>query len=166
MKVLVMYYSYEGNTKLIAERIASELNADLLSLHPTIEKESKGFTKYIWGGAQVFTHQKPQLLPLDKNPVDYDILFVGTPVWAWSYSPAIRSIFENGVVTGKKIYFFCTHEGGIKGVIDKCQRLVEKNNQLLGFNDFMNVKIHPAEQLTAASLWVKSLIDNGQVKLN
>jgi flavodoxin len=166
MKVLVLYYSYEGNTKLIADRIASELKADRLRLHPVIERENKGFSKYIWGGAQVLMRQKPDLQPLDKNPDDYDILFVGTPVWAWTYCPAIRSVFENGTLSGKKIYFFCTHEGGLRGVIDKCVRLVEKNNQLLGIKDFMNVKTHPEEQLESASQWVKSLVNKGQIILN
>lgn len=53
-KVLVAYYSFEGTTELIAKTIAEIAQADILSIKPVNELKSKGFSKYFWGGSQVF----------------------------------------------------------------------------------------------------------------
>ena len=50
MKNLVIYYSLEGNTKLIAENIAKKIDADILELKTKKEYHKTGFKKYFWGG--------------------------------------------------------------------------------------------------------------------
>ena len=50
MEKIVIFYSFEGNTKLIAENIAKTIGADLLELKLKKEMKSKGFMKYFWGG--------------------------------------------------------------------------------------------------------------------
>ena len=54
MKKLIVYYSLEGNTKMIAESMAQEIGADLLELTPLQDVSKKGFSKYIWGGIRLF----------------------------------------------------------------------------------------------------------------
>ena len=54
MKILVIYYSFEGNTEFIAQAMARHAGADILKLEPQNEQRHKGFMKYIWGGKQVF----------------------------------------------------------------------------------------------------------------
>ena len=80
MKKLVVFYSFESNTKFIAENIAGEINADILELKPKKDIRSRGFMKYFWGGRAMTMKTRPELMPLDKNPQDYDLLFIGTPV--------------------------------------------------------------------------------------
>jgi len=46
-KILVVYYSFEGSTRLMAETIAHELKADVLELKPVKDLQSKGFMKYV-----------------------------------------------------------------------------------------------------------------------
>lgn len=50
MKNLVVYYSLEGNTKLIAKFIAKEIGSDIIELKPKKEFPSSGFRKYVWAG--------------------------------------------------------------------------------------------------------------------
>ena len=95
MKSLVIFYSFEGNTKLMAENIAQTAEADVLELKPKKEIQSKGFMKYFWGGKAAMMKEKPELLPFDKNIQDYDLIFIGTPVWAWTYSPPLNSFFSS-----------------------------------------------------------------------
>lgn len=45
MKKLVVFYSFEGNTKFLAEAIANEIKADILELKPKKEIKTKGFFK-------------------------------------------------------------------------------------------------------------------------
>ena len=48
MKSLVIYYSLEGDTKLIANIIKNELNSDVLELRTKKQYPNKGFKKYLW----------------------------------------------------------------------------------------------------------------------
>ena len=47
MKKLVIFYSFEGNTKYIAENIAEAVDADILELKPVKDIKSNGFMKYL-----------------------------------------------------------------------------------------------------------------------
>ena len=93
-KNLVVYYSFEGSTRLIAENIANVLDADILECKPIKDLKSKGFSKYFWGGRQVVTKKKPDLVDFSVNPNDYDAIIIGTPAWSYSYAPAIRTFLS------------------------------------------------------------------------
>ena len=121
-KALVIFYSFEGNTKFIAENIAHEIGADTLELKPKDDVSSKGFMKYFWGGKQVFMKHSPELFPLDKNPNDYNILFIGTPVWAFSFTPTLKTFFEQNHFENKKIALFCCHGGGKMKTLKKIKK--------------------------------------------
>lgn len=93
---IIIYYSLEGSTRLIAETIAQGLGADILELKPLKEINPKGFLKYFWGGQQVVFKEKPRLEFFSKNPLDYEIIIIGTPVWAFtpleSLTPLVSGI--------------------------------------------------------------------------
>ncbi|MFH1429013.1 MAG: flavodoxin [Candidatus Margulisiibacteriota bacterium] len=110
-KTLIIYYSLEGHTRLAAESIAETLGADILELKPEKEIKKTGFMRYFWGGRQVVMKEAPGLNPLDKDPNIYDVLIIGTPVWAFTYAPPIRSFIAAAKPQGKKVAVFCTHEG-------------------------------------------------------
>ena len=109
-KPIIIFYSLEGFTKRIAEYIAKETNGDLLELQP--EKTiSKGFMKYFRGGKQVVMKETPILKPYRIDLKKYETIYLGTPVWAFTYTPAIRSFLKQTPLHNKKIILFCTHEG-------------------------------------------------------
>ncbi len=110
-KSLVIYYSFDGNTRLMAESMAQSINADLLPLVPEKEMESKGFSKYLWGGGQVMMKRKPILLPFQGNPLDYDLFLIGTPVWAWTFAPPVATLLNSVDFTNKAIGLFTCHGG-------------------------------------------------------
>ncbi len=135
MKTLVIYYSFEGNTKLMAEAMAEAVGADLLRLQPRREIQTHGFMKFVWGGKAAMMKDKPELLPLDKNPDDYDLLLLGTPVWAWTYAPPMNTFLSGTPLSGKKIALFCCHGGG-KGAIFEKMKAALPGNEFLGEIDF------------------------------
>lgn len=110
MRCLVVYYSFEGATRWVAERIAEATGAELLALQPEREISKSG--KFLWGGRQVVMGTRPPLLPFDHDPADYDLLFIGTPVWAFTFAPALRTFLQDQSLAGKRVALFCTHEGG------------------------------------------------------
>ncbi len=132
-KTLIVYYSFEGNTRFISEEIQKVTGGDFLELKPVQEIESKGFSKFIWGGKQVMSGETPALYPLDKSVEDYDRIFIGTPVWAWSYAPALESFFKEVSIKNKEVALFCCSGGGPGSTIEKMEKkLAGGENQIIG----------------------------------
>jgi len=157
-KPLVIYYSYEGNTKYIAESIKQAIKADLLELIPTKEMSSTGFMKYMWGGKSVVLKKKPTLKPFDVNPDDYEMIFIGTPVWVLTYAPPLRTLFSTISLNSKNIALFCCHEGG-KGKTFEKMRMELDGNTILGQMDFNHpLKKQTEEQKKKAMTWAKEVM--------
>jgi len=156
MKKIVVYYSYEGNTKFYAETLAGHLGAELLSLKPVKEKTSKGFSKYVWGGYQAVMRKKPTLLPYDFKVSDYDTIIFATPVWAGTYAPPLRSFFENEDIVGKKITFLYTHQGG-PGKVREHLKEVLCDNHLLEPIDLVTLNVSRDDNKLKLLNWADAL---------
>lgn len=156
MKSLIIYYSFEGSTKFIAETIAKETGADLLELKPEKELKSHGFSKYIWGGRQVVMKIKPKLLPFAKNPNDYDVIIIGTPVWAYTFTPPLRTFFSEVKLQNKKIVLFCCSDGE-KGKIFENMKKELGDNDFIGEMEFVETAKNKTENGKKAVKWAKGL---------
>lgn len=155
---LVVYYSYEGSTRIIAQTIAEVLDADIIKCKPLKDINSKGFTKYIWGGKQVVFKQHPQLETFEKKPDDYYMVIIGTPVWVFTYTPAIRSFLSQVNLKNKKIGLFCCHEGAKGKTLDNLKNVLS-NNTFLGEIDFLYVQRNKEENIMKAKNWALALRD-------
>lgn len=159
-KKLVIYYSFEGNTKLIAETIANDIQADLLELKPQKELNSKGFMKYLWGGSQVMMKKKPDLHPLDKNPQDYDIIFIGTPVWAWTFAPPLKTFFSTVRFNDKKVALFSCN-GGQNGKTFENMKAELEHNDVIGEIEFFEPLVKEKEKdIHRVKEWTKDILKN------
>lgn len=160
MRKLVIFYSFEGSTKLLANTIAESIGADIIELKPKINViKQHGFTKYFWGGKQVFFKEKPELEKFDKKLKEYNIIFIGTPVWSWTYAPAMRSFLENQNLNGKKIALFCAHEGGKGKIFDKMKAKLQ-GNEFIGEMDFYKVFKNREKSVDKARKWAEKTISN------
>jgi len=158
MNKIVIFYSLDGNTKLMAENIAKAAEADLLELKPKKEIKSKGFMKYLQGGKEALMKTKPELVPLDKDPEKYDVLFIGTPVWAGTYAASLNTFFSAHSLSNKKIALFCCHAGGKGKIFDKMKEAL-KDNQILGEIDFKEpLKKNTDINIQKAKEWVENII--------
>ncbi|MFP3896853.1 MAG: flavodoxin family protein [Anaerolineales bacterium] len=135
-KALVVYYSLEGTTQRVAEALAEATNADLLALRPRKEIPAQSLLKYPIGGFQVLTGKKPALHPPKKDPRDYDLLFIGTPVWANRYAPALRTFFAQTDLEEKAVALFCTCKGGPGRTLED-MRAELAGNRILGERAFV-----------------------------
>lgn len=131
VKILVIYYSLTGNTKFIAETIAKSVDADILELKPVKELKAEGGMKYFWGGFQATMKKKPKLQPFDIKLNDYDLFFIGSPVWAWRQSPPINSFLKKFDLSGRNVaLWMCAGGDGVKSMIRFKETL--KNANILG----------------------------------
>jgi flavodoxin len=127
MKTLIVYYSYEGNCALVAETLKELLNADILEIKTEDEKKRGGLAKFVWGGRQVLTHSKPALKPYAFDAGLWDLVILGTPVWAGSPAPAMASFLDKTKISGKRIALFACHAGGMGRALDKFKALLPLN---------------------------------------
>lgn len=155
--ILVMYYSFEGFTKEIGDAIANELDADVQEIKPEKELKSRGFSKFIWGGSQVVMGKTPELLPFDKDIDDYDTIFIGSPIWAGTYAPPVKTLLQKDGIVNKKIIYFFTHQGGPGSAVEKARKVIEKRNVFLDSKDFLNRKDNWKEMKETAIKWAEEI---------
>ena len=125
MKDIIVYYSMLGNTEYAANIIAGNTGADVLRIEPEKAYPDKGFKKFFWGGKSAVMGDKPKLIPYDFDADKYDRVIFGTPVWASTFTPPIRSfIAENAEkLKGKRFaVFFCYSGGGADKAAEKLKK--------------------------------------------
>jgi len=127
MKSIIVFYSFDGNTKFLAQEMAQEIGADLSEIKPENEFKSHGFTKYLWGVKQIVMNQKPKLLPIEKNLNDYDLIIIGCPVWASTFAPPLKTFFSEVKIKGKKIALFCSCEKSQGNTINNMKKELSGN---------------------------------------
>ncbi len=161
-KVLVVYYSLTGNTKLIAEEIAKSINSDILELKPVKELDADGGSKYFWGGYQATMKIKPKLKPFDINPLEYDLIILGTPVWAWTYTPPIHSFLSKFDLSGKHVALWTCSDGDGVRAMNKFKKAL-KNANILGEIRFKAPKKQSTENSKkSAANWATDLLQKVQ----
>lgn len=156
MKRCILYYSYEGNTQFVADEMAKALNIDCFRIRPINDMNQTGLLKYVWGGKQAMMKEKPQLETFDFDLSRYDEIVVGTPIWSWTIAPAIYSLFETHL-RNKKITLFYTHEGGDKNFIEKAEKIINKHNQLIHYQGFINVLKQKETTQELLNAWCQTL---------
>lgn len=158
MATLVVYFSFEGNTKLIAETIAETVGADLAELKTSKEYPKQGFQKFFWGGRSVLFGEKPELT---NSPIDlsrYDTIMIGTPVWVGSFVPPLKTFLSKYRITGKRIALFACHGGG---GAKKCMANIKAaipENDFIGEIEFQDPRKKPEENAAKAVEWAKILL--------
>ena len=96
MKKLVVFFSQTGNTKKVAGIIAKKLGADLDEI---VDRNAKP-------GERGPSKGEPDI-SFRKDPSKYDLVVIGSPVWAFGVPPATREYL--GKNEFKKVSFFCTY---------------------------------------------------------
>ena len=126
MKILVVYYSRTGNTKAIAEALVEALNADIDEIIDL--KKRMGFLNWLRSGHDALRKKFTQI-KTQKNPMDYDFILIGTPIWAGKMTPAVRTYIKENPLEQKKISFFITSGGDKRQKVMDDLREITPNNE-------------------------------------
>ena len=105
MKTLVVYYSLGGNTRKIANLIQSKINADIAEIK--LEQDYKGSYDEIveLGQEEVNSGYMPKIKQLTANLDDYETIILGTPVWWYTFAPAMKSFLNTYNLANKTFIF-------------------------------------------------------------
>lgn len=113
MKTLIVYYSYSGNTKRIAEMIQSKIGGDTARIETVSPYEGDYNSVVEQGKKEVNSGFAPEIKPMNINMSDYDTIVLGTPVWWYTYAPAVKTFLNENDFSGKTVYSFATNGGWI-----------------------------------------------------
>ncbi len=134
-KILVAYFSWGGNTRSVATRIAQLTGGTLYEIQPATPYTSDYQTlAYTVARNELDTDARPALKETDADFSQYDYVFLGCPVW-WGTAPMIMSTFcENYSFNGKTVIPFCTYAStGRDATLQKLNNLTSTANHLTGF---------------------------------
>ena len=110
-KTLVVYYSFTGNTKAIAERVQKATGADIAQIE-TAEPYKGSYDEIVsQGNDEVQSKFKPRLKPLGVDLKSYDRIIVGTPTWWYTMAPAVLTFLTENDFKGKTVVPFMTNAG-------------------------------------------------------
>lgn len=111
MNKLIVYFSYTGNTRLIANRIKENLNCDILEIK-TVIPYSEDYQSVVDDeqNSEASNHL-PEIQDINMDLSKYDEIILGTPVWWYRPVPAIRTFLTQNDLSGKTIKPFATNAG-------------------------------------------------------
>ena len=115
MSTIIVYYSLEGSTRIVAQKLAEKLGAELLELKPAKAYPTGKISKFYFGGKSAVMSEKPVLEPYTADLAKYDTVILGTPVWASRCTPPIRSFLAEQSLLGKRVAFFACAGGSNPG---------------------------------------------------
>ncbi len=156
-KILIVYYSLTGNTQFIAESLRDTIEADILELKPIKELKANSGTRFMWGGYQSTMKKKPKLMEFDINPLEYDFLILGTPVWAWNISPPMRSFLSKFDLTGKKVALWMCHAGDGVKAMERFREALKNSNIVESISFQQPLKKESDVNKEKAIVWIKGV---------
>ena len=117
-KVLVVYFSHGGNTQKLAKEISDQVGGDFRRIEP-VNAYPGGNELYDYTEQEQADDARPEIQDLNIDMSKYDIVFIGYPIWWYTYPQVILTFFDNYDLTGKTIVPFVTHGGsGMSGTED------------------------------------------------
>ena len=121
-KILITYFSrasenkivgdvLTGNTEILAKLIAKKTKGDLFRIEPVNSYPESFQAAYERAGKEKDLGILPGIKHKIENLNDYDVIFLGYPVWRNDLPMIINNFIKSYDFSGKTIVPFCTHEG-------------------------------------------------------
>jgi len=156
-KVLVAYFSAGGSTARVASNLASAISADLFEIRPEIPYTSADLN---WNNKNSRSsvemndrNCRPAIAAKVENMDQYDVVFVGFPIW-WYREPSIIDTFMEAYdFSGKTVVPFATSGGSGLGNSSKNMQALAKGAKVVEGKRF-NVRASQDELEQWASKWV------------
>ena len=133
-KALVVYFSRagenynvgivsKGSTEIVAEMIAKEIGADLFKIEPVNSYPVNYDETVRIARDEKRNNSRPKIKNKVKNLKDYDVVFLGYPIWHGDLPMAVYTFFDENNLSGKTIILFSTNEGsGLADTVDTIKK--------------------------------------------
>lgn len=121
VKALVAYYSRTGTTRKAVKVIAEELPADIEEIHDT--KKRARPIGWLRSGMDGAPENLSKIMELMYDPAGYDVVVIGTPIWAGKMSLATRTCLGGKKAAFNQVTFFITSGSGN---IERCSAVMKE----------------------------------------
>ena len=166
MKVLVLYTTVDGNTEAVAERISEKVGADVSKIVRVNKIRGYGLINKLRARFEVMFNRRPGIFPFKWDPRDYDLIFIGTPVWYDSYNPVFNTLFEVINIYDRKIALFSTGETEDQKALDKFSKKLQDSVILGRYHCVEPIwedeDLETERNLTEAADWAQGIADQAE----
>ncbi len=135
-KVLVLYYSQTGTTETLANEIAAQLGVEAVGFDVTTPYTGTYQETIERCGEEMKTQNFPELADPEVNIADYDVIFLGYPIWYGTYANPVASLLlkHGETLGGKTIVPFCTFgSGGLESSVANLREALPEATILDGY---------------------------------
>lgn len=116
--ILIVCYSYSGNTYEVAKEIQRQTGGTLSEIYPK-QPYTRVFTTLLEKARkEIEDNYLPSLFPGVESADKYKVIFVGSPNWCGTITPPLASWLDKNDLEGKILIPFHSHCGGGQGNID------------------------------------------------
>ena len=157
-RVLVAYFSATGNTEGVADQIAETVGGDLFEIVPTDPYTDEDLDWTDEDSRVVYEYENPDERDTElvayapENWEDYDVVFIGYPIWWYDAAWPVEGFVEENDFTGKTVIPFCTSSSS--GLGQSGERLAE----LAGTGDWLEgQRFRGGVSQADVAAWVESL---------
>jgi flavodoxin len=122
-KILIAYFSHTQHTADFAKEIQKNVGGDLFAIEPVDAYPTDYDTVVAQAKEEINNSYEPKLKQ-DIDTAEYDVVFIGTPVWWSTFAPPVRTFLRAHDLSGKVVVPFVTHKGSnLSGMGDKIRAL-------------------------------------------
>lgn len=160
MKAITIFYSYSGTTRSAAEAVKAACGGDLIEVKPKGTYSS--LSAYTLGCLRALREEGE---PIDPEIIDvsaYDLIVIGTPVWAWKATPPINAaIAAIRGCKGKRAVLFATCGASAKETLPALRRALEaKGVEVAGEFVFTKQEIEKGKKIDALIASVQAVLSS------
>ena len=158
-KPLVLYYSETGTTKTVAQELQKQLGADIEAVEAVVPYTGNFQETIERSGRERQNGETPAIKPLKSRLADYDVIFLGYPIWFGTYALPIATLVKEQDFAGKTIVPFCTFgSGGLNTSSEALKKALPKAKIQQGYG------VRTARVAAAAKELDRFLKENGYKK--
>lgn len=157
-KELVIYFSVYGTARIVAEEIAKQTGADIREIVPEVPYDgNRDHYNALLRVAQKEHDTDARPAIKEELPIsDYDRIYIGYPMWCYTFPMIIYTLFDKYDFSGKTIIPFNTHMGSRDGGTYRTIQELEPDAEILSG---LPVEMSDAENgpADAVAKWISSL---------
>lgn len=149
--ILCVYYSRTGNTERLMKEIACALDSELVKLEDGVNRQ--GLTGWLRSGMQAMTRSIPPVRPprTERLLREYDLVILGTPVWAGRCSAPMRSFLLQFGQELDRVAYLITRAGE-----NHCEQVFDQMDLYVNTRRLYAASICP--QAVGSDFWLKEFL--------
>ena len=145
-----------GNTQYVAELIKERTSADIFRLEPTNAYPTNHSELLKRAQEEMRNKVKPEINGKIENFEQYDVIYVGYPIWNADIPPIIETFLSEYKFDGKTVVPFCTHGGsGLSGTPSTIAKLIPNANVIQ--NGFSISRSSMNSAISEVESWLKEI---------